>query len=216
MKHSKQTNIAIHSDYLKTIKKNHKIETHIDKKEGEPKTETIFRHVKAMGNIQRLSGIFTIQPYTVALHCYYTAILFQDIADKEEIEFDKTSVDFILRHDIVETITGDLLLPVKIHSESTKNKWEEIEKEIVMDRYKYLHWYTDAEAEYSFNSESFNLFKACDLFELYLFCLSETYLGNNSNGIWTVIRNCENLLPEFDVPYIKGYVNNVKSKGSIG
>ena len=198
-------------DFLKTIKRNHKVLTHVDKKEGESKVDTMFRHVKAMGNINRLAGIFTIQPYTVALHCYYTAILFQEIANEEKIEINTESIDYILKHDIVETITGDLLLPVKKHSESTKRKWEEIETEIVMDKYKYLHWYTDAEAEYSFNPKTFNLFKACDLFELYLFCESELDLGNLTSGICTVINNCENLLLEFKILYISNYVNEIKS-----
>jgi len=204
------------SEYLKTMKKNYKVQTHVDKRECESKVDTIFRHVKAMGDIHRLAGVFTIQPYTVALHCYYTAILFQEIAMVSGIKFNTTEVDFILKHDILETITGDLLLPVKSFSENTKRKWEEIETELVEKKYVYLFWFTDKHAKNYFSTESFNLFKACDLFELYLFCLSETYLGNNSDGVWTVIRNCENLLPQFDVPYITNYVNNIKSRGSIG
>jgi len=204
------------SEYLKTMKKNYKVQTHVDKREGEPEVETVFRHVKAMGDIHRLAGVFTIQTYTVALHCYYTAILFQEIASEEKIKFNTTEMDFILKHDILETITGDLLLPAKSFNENTKRSWKEIEKELVEKKYNYLYWSTDSNAERYFSTESFNLFKACDLFELYLFCLSETDLGNNSDGVWTVIRNCERLLPQFDVPYITNYVNNMKSRGSIG
>ena len=203
-----------HSEYLKTIKKNHVIQTHVDKEEGESKVKTMFRHVKAMGNINRLAGIFTIQPYTVALHCYYTAILFQEIAIEEKIKIDIMEIDFILKHDIVETITGDLLLPVKIHSEETKRKWEEIETEIVNDKYKHLHRYLDKFAESIFDPITLNLFKACDLFELYLFCLSEINLGSITKGIWAVINNCENLLPEFKVPYISKYIIKINNESS--
>ena len=201
MKHSKQL------DYLATIKKNHKIITHIEKQKDDEGIDTIWRHLKAMKYATRLSGIPLIQPYSTAIHCYYTGILFEEIAKYEGIIVTPLETKFVYRHDVLETVTGDVLLPVKIHSETTKKKWEEIEAEMVESKYRYLHCYTDEFAEEYFSSLSYKLFKACDLFELYLFCCEETELGNMSSGIWAVISNCRNLLPEFKILTITNYIN---------
>lgn len=202
MKHSNQLN------YLATIKKNHVIHTHIEKQKEDKDIDTIWRHLIAMKYATRLSGMPLIQSYSTAIHCYYTGILFEEIARYEGIIITPLETKFVYRHDILETVTGDVLLPVKIHSETTKKKWEEIEAEMVESKYKYLQDYTDEFAEKYFSSLSYKLFKACDLFELYLFCTEETQLGNMSDGVWAVIYNCLNLLPEFNIGYINERIDH--------
>jgi len=189
-------------EYLATIKRYHKVVSHLECDKEINRVDKIWSHLKTLKNIRRLSGIALIQPYTVAIHCYYTGILFQEIADYEEIPINKSEIDFVFRHDILESITGDLLLPVKMHSDSVNKKWNEIEEELVESKYTYLEFYTDSTAKVYFHPPSWNLFKACDLFELYLFCLEEVQLGNANDGILAVIKNCNNLLPEFKIDYI--------------
>ena len=202
MKHSNQF------DYLATIKKNHKIHTQIDKKDEEDYITTLYRHYKSMAHIRRLAGIPLIQSYSVAQHSYMTGLLFEDIAMHEHIKVTEYEKRAVYRHDIFETVTGDMLLPVKIHSASVKRHWEAIEKELIQSKYKHLIMFSDEVMENSFTPEAYNLFKACDLFELYLFCWEETQLGNMSDGIWAVIYNCQRLLPEFGIPYITNIVQS--------
>lgn len=208
MKHSNQL------DYLATIKRNHRIHTNIDKVEGEPFVETMYRHYKAMRHIHRLAGTFTIRPYTVALHCYMTGLLFEDIARMEGITITPYETKIVYRHDLFETVTGDMLLPVKIHSESVRNHWEAIETTLIEEKFNYLRPYNDADMERQFSPAAWNLFKAVDLFELYLFCWEETELGNMSEAIWNVIYNCQRLLPEFHINYITRTVQSPLKNGS--
>jgi len=189
-------------EYLATIKRNHEIITHVESKKDEHKEDKVFRHLRALKNANRLSGIKTLQSYSVAEHCYYTGILFETIAEYENILITRKEIYYVFRHDIVETITGDILLPVKIHSDVVKERWESIERIIVQDRYLYLMSFLDGHLSEHFSKTAWNLFKACDLFELYLFCLEEVELGNKNKGILSVIQNCFNLLPEFKINYI--------------
>ena len=202
MKHSKD------QEYLATIKRNHKVVSHFENINGvgtnyyKTRIDKMLQHLKSLRYIRRLSGIPLIQNYNVAIHCYYTGILFEAIADYEKISINKSEIDFVYRHDIVESITGDVLLPVKLHSKNTGKKWKEIEIELIENKYPYLEFYVDANAQKYFNPISWNLFKACDLFELYLFCLEEIKLGNKHDGILSVHTNCINLLRTFKINYI--------------
>ncbi len=188
--------------YLATIKRNHRIHTNVEPEKQELNEYKIFKHLRALKNTNRLSGIKTLQSYSVAEHCYYTGLLFEAIANHEKINITERELHYVFRHDIIETITGDVLLPVKIHSDTTRSRWEAIENEIVCNKYPYLKSYLDEYMPLLFSEESWNLFKACDLYELYLFCLEEVQLGNNNDGIISVIRNCCCLLPEFKINYI--------------
>ena len=196
-------------EYLKTIKKHHKVATQfealIPEAEWNRDVGTLNQYERAMQNCNRLNGVALIRPYNLALHCYYTTLLFQHYAVEEGVDLSKEEVAFVLRHDIFEVVTGDVLLPVKIHSADTKRKWEEIEEEVIMGHPK-LFPFTDENAKLYFSEKSWKLFKACDLLELFQFCMEETRLGNHGRGIKAVITNCKNLIPEFGFVTITEYV----------
>ncbi len=191
-------------EYLQEIKKNHKVLTQFSGDYSPISLDWPF--VRAMMNATRLNGTFLFRPYTTALHCYYTGILFQTIALKEQILVTPANVDFVFKHDVFEVVTGDVLLPVKIHSKETKRKWDEIESEI-LETYPELRHLSDEYAELNFGEMAFRLFKACDLLELFIFCIEEQKLGNLQVGI--VIVNCRKLLPEFKIGSITRYVDSV-------
>lgn len=203
MKSSKQL------DYLAEIKKNHKVLTQFDQTEYDklkgltPDDEWSF--ARAMMYSNRLSSVPTIRPYVLALHCFYTGILFEIHAEKENIPITMEQLRFVYRHDIAEVVTGDVLLPVKIHSPGTKTRWETIEAE-VLEKYPALDHYSDQFAEHSFPPLQFKLFKACDLLELFIFCMEERRMGNGQRGMNSVIKNCVNLLPEFGFDSVTDYV----------
>ncbi len=192
-------------EYLKEIKKDHKILTQFGAR-CENHFSDDWPYVRAMMNATRLNGTFLFRPYTTALHCYYTGILFQEIALIEHILVTPANVDFVFKHDVVEVITGDVLLPVKVHSEETKRKWEEIETE-VLETYPELAHLSDGFAELTFGTRAFRLFKACDLLELFIFCVEERELGNSH--VSPVIHNCVRLLPEFGFRRKTRYVDSI-------
>lgn len=191
-------------DYLAEIKKGHKIKTQFSG-DYNPISAT-WKYSRALMNATRLNGMFLFRPYTTAMHCYYTGLLFMESASVEHIMIRPKEVDFVMRHDMLEVITGDVLLPVKIHSSETKRKWEEIEAEIV-EAYPELRSFTDEYAEAHFPPRVYNLFKACDLWELLIFCEEEYRMGNYE--VRPVIDNCCKLLPEFGFGSIIRYVDSL-------
>jgi len=135
---------------------------------------------RKMSNIDRLSDVLKNKKYSLAEHSYYVTTMFQDFAIIEDIAYTVNDLYFIARHDFLEVFTGDLSSVVKNFSDKTKEAWETIENE-VMKTYKldcYL-LFNDKELNEELNEEVIKLLKACDLLDLYLFCIEETTLGNN-------------------------------------
>lgn len=162
----------------------------------------VSKNVRKMDNVQRLSGFKLLQDYSLTKHCYHVGALFMRFAIKYAIPFTMMDLDFVLKHDILETVTGDLLYTAKNYNSKTAEKWEEIEKELTDEwsEYHYLYMYTDNYAEKHMNREAFKLFKDCDLFELYEFCWTEVDLGNKS--VMPVIKNCQSILQHSSIPAI--------------
>lgn len=188
-----------HSDtnelrYLATIKRNHKIMTGLE----HPHDTTFnWKYLRALKNARRLNGVPLVQVYSTAEHSYYVAILFDAMAKAHGITYTVNEMRFVLQHDVLEAVTGDVLLPVKIHSEETKKLWERIEELLTREAHPSLKDITDEAAETFFDPIVWKLFKACDLLELFLFCREEIEMGNTNDQVMAVFRNCANLLPEF-------------------
>ncbi len=151
-------------------------------------------HMRKMDNVQRLSGFKLIQDYSLTKHCYHTGMLFLKISLLEKISVNYAEMMFVFQHDILETITGDVLYPVKNYNDQTKYHWRHIEMELTDEdgEFHYLHKFTDAYAETFMSTDAMKLFKACDLYELYLFCVEEYVLGNGT--LRNIIVNCAEIL----------------------
>ena len=206
MNRSKKTESELAQEMLSSMKKvrvEGQFETH-----GEP-LSMFWQHIRALKNMHRLSGLFTIQKYDTATHCYYTGILFEEIAAMEKMEVTAYEIQFVYRHDVFESVTGDLLLPAKTHSKKVSLCWNEIESLIVNERYGYLRSWTDGEAAKRFSSQAWRLFKACDLLELLLFCYEEIRLGNGTLGIARVIRNCRLLIESYRFQSIDNWLRHM-------
>ena len=146
--------------------------------------------LRKMQNIERLSSTFKIRSYSLAEHSYYIGILFIKLAELESINLNPKDIETVLTHDFMETYTGDLVSTAKNLSGETSNWWNQIEFKIaeVYDIKKY----TDAGimSMLGVGSRKYNLFKLCDILDLYLFSLEERQLGNNTKGIIRVYDVC--------------------------
>lgn len=147
--------------------------------------------LKKMKDVQRLSGTKIIKSYCLAEHCYYTGLLFKEIAEKELIEYTNRELYFVLTHDLPEVVTGDMLYPAK---QIIKEEWKKLEYEIIKELNPGLINYTEEMAEKYFTEETWKLFRACDTLELLLFLQEEISLGNNSVDIMKVHTKCYDLL----------------------
>jgi len=194
--------------HLKTIKAKHRIHKKIPSAYSNLKlnrAELTFKHLRNLKRANRLSASPLIQTYSVAEHCYYTGLLFLLVADKEVISVTPNETLWVFQHDVLESVTGDLLLPVKTYSPITRKCWKEIEHELIKGDYSYLSHLTDNEGRQFFTPDAWELFKIVDLLELWLFCKEEIMLGNGYKVIKTIIKNCEDLI----FPYRLRYVNDI-------
>jgi len=160
---------------------------------------TEIEQLRKMRNIERLSSTFKIKNYSLAEHSYYIGILFIKLAEQENINLTSKDIETVLTHDFMETYTGDLVSTAKNLSSETIFNWNNIENEVA---YKYnIHSYTDEGIKKVLGegSRKYNLFKLCDLLDLYLFTLEEKQLGNRTKGIERVYDVCREEIIEICV-----------------
>lgn len=143
--------------------------------------------------VQRLSGTPKHRSYNLAEHCYFTAVLFAKFAEAEGIEYDLKVFQAVLNHDVLEIMTGDLLYTAKNLNSVTRVAWESIEAEIVKDNPEF-DCVTDSQIASIMNGVQLDLFKVCDLLELFIFCKEERLLGNLNQRMKQVEENCDWIL----------------------
>lgn len=148
--------------------------------------------IDRMRDIQRLAGTPILKQYSLMEHCYYVGMLFKHFASKCDVPYGMNEFDLILKHDLVEVVTGDLIYPVKNHSEETKSAWEVIEESLA--RHHGLEKYSDLSIKENLNKCQYDLFKLCDILDLYVFVRREQSLGNNSKEIERVVKNCVDIV----------------------
>jgi len=169
----------------------------------------VFKHLRTLKNVNRLSGMNLIQTYSVAEHCYYTGLLFETIAKMEGLIPTMEEITYVYTHDILESVTGDILRPAKSYTPNTESHWKEIEKEIVNGNdYTHLKEFEEETVKIkSFSPISWELFMYCDVLELWLFCEEEDRLGNRTKQLQTVRQNC--------LMYIRDEMENFPSSEGI-
>lgn len=154
------------------------------------------KYLLRMKNIERMSGTYKHRSYNLLEHQYMVGMLFQYFAKEEGMEITLEELNICLTHDYLESATGDLIHPIKNLNEITKSSWEAIEEEVVK-KYKFFYKFTDKNINLAFQNErNFNLFKICDYIDLFLFCVGEVNIGNNSSEIEEIYRNSYILINE--------------------
>ncbi len=152
-------------------------------------------YYRKMLHIQRIPGVFKTRPYNLAEHSYYVTVLFLRFCKLENVGIGPSAIELVMDHDVLETISADLPYHVKNLNESTKRAWNIIEEEVVKAKPAFKDVSDDA-LEIGLSSKQFQLFKACDLLELWIFCKEEVLLGNKSVEIQKVIDTCNTLLTQ--------------------
>lgn len=157
-------------------------------------------------DVFRLATIPLIRKYSVAEHSYFTGLLFMDVCQYYGIVLSQDQIEWVFRHDLLEAVTGDLIYPVKHHDKDTEIAWDLIEKNIASTNE--LQRYGDNESSIRFTAIEWNIFKAVDLYELFLFTISEYKSGNRNGELLQVISNCIEYIPTFKIPILSNRVLN--------
>lgn len=148
--------------------------------------------IDKMRDVQRLAGKPIIKPYSLMEHCYYVAMLFKHFASRCDIPYSMDVFDLVLKHDLVEVVTGDLAYPVKNFSEETHSAWDVIETSLA--KHYGLENYSGYSLKERMTKGQYDLFKLCDILDLYIFVLREKSLGNNTEEIKEVENNCHKII----------------------
>lgn len=166
------------------------------------------KYYRLMKNVDRMSRWPKLRGYNLLEHSYMVTVLFMRFAKLENVEYDVEVLDFILHHDVLEAITGDLGHDVKKMNFLTEDCWNAIENTVV-ERYPQFEKYTDVRADLLLTVDQHQLFKVCDLLDLWIFLNEEKALGNTSMHISDMIDTCISLVRDkFDS--VTSYMNNFK------
>lgn len=145
---------------------------------------------RIMSNIDRLATTMKIRKYSLAEHSYYVAAMFEDFARQELIKYTTQDMYLIMRHDYLETLTSDLIFPVKKLSAITEECWDEIEREVIKDENEYYGHtlISDQQLKEKLDPTIYALMKDCDQLDLFLFCMEEIQMGNANSEIKRIVR----------------------------
>jgi 5'-deoxynucleotidase YfbR-like HD superfamily hydrolase len=120
--------------------------------------------------------------------------LFKVFCEREGIHYNLEVLDLVANHDILETVTGDILYPVKNINDETRRAVEVLEEAAVrLPQNKHLRNYTDEKIKKALNKDQHDMFKACDTLCLWIFCVKE-YQMTGQSSIQEVINTCSKLL----------------------
>lgn len=195
-------------EYGRTIKEQHKVSDYVWRSMEITESQLLVEHLRRMDHVTRLSGVRKNRNYSLTEHCYHTAILFKEIAMSEGIQVNLSQFEWVLKHDVLETVTGDVLFPAKNYNDETKSLWRQIENELVRgSTYSFLGDYTDDRIEEILTKPLIRIFKIADIMELYLFCEEERHSGNEDKHINQTIKNCVEILDrERNIEYVRDFL----------
>jgi 5'-deoxynucleotidase YfbR-like HD superfamily hydrolase len=155
-------------------------------------TTKLVETYRRTNKVQRLAGHRILQYYSVAEHQANAAMLYVMYCKEMKEDVDGKLLSFILTHDILEVYTGDLLYPAK---HAAPLDWEKVEYAIVKrlkeEQGVDLDDYTDSTL---IDKEDIEIWRLCDMTELYCFCRDETSLGNSTKELREVMSTAFNVV----------------------
>lgn len=158
-------------------------------------------HLRQMKNLNRFNGKFIFRSYNLLEHSFGVAALFVQFAKEEGIEINSHVIDLVMNHDMPEVVTTDLLHPIKHFSTETLQAWEVIEGEL-LEEHEELSCYSGKNMKLVLTEQQYRLFKACDYFDLFLFCREEINLGNNDPEINSAFYKCISMIKDCGLPKV--------------
>lgn len=165
---------------------------------------------RKMSNIDRLSDVLKNRKYSLAEHSYYVLTMFQDFAILEDLEYSQLDLYKIARHDFLEIITADIASPILASSPAIRDAWQVIEQaQIKTYKDKLYSIFNDSELQMSLDSKKVDLLIACDLLELYLFCLEDFSLGNTSAEMVRIIKLTGQKIRDLKIESVNSFMSQV-------
>ena len=165
-----------------------------------------FESAYGLQNIKRFSNRPVVVHHSPAEHSYYVAVLALFIAESENLKIekkeDKFDIAIVLKkslcHDMPESLTGDLLYPIKHSSPELHKKVQEIEEAIVRD---VLLKHLSKDLQENFydsiihckDGREGQLVAFCDQLEVLYYLVEEKKLGNMNQWVEEVFNTVKML-----------------------
>lgn len=187
-----------------------------------------FDHIANLDNLIRFSNKRFVHPRSVAAHLFTVTHMVMIIGDQENLREERKNdkskridMESALRkavsHDIPESVTGDIIYPIKHYDEEINKKINEIETHAVENEIlKYLPTnlqdkYKDIIVNCKQGLEG-KLVSLCDLIDVLLYCSIERVLGNQSKWVFDVFEKTEDLIQKYlsEFPTAKKYYKYIR------
>ena len=178
-------------------------------------------HIFNLGNVKRFSNKRVVCSRSVAEHMFTVAHMVMIIGNEENVRGRECNVDEALRkaicHDIPESVTGDIIYPIKHYDEEIRNKLVEIEENAVKSKIL-SHLPKQLQELYSDHilnckeGKAGKLVALCDMLDILYHCSIERVLGNQSVWVYDVFSKTEVLLqkPLGEFPSAKKYYSHIR------
>lgn len=149
--------------------------------------------IRRLDNIIRYNNRLKIHNQTVASHSYYVSYTMMRLLEIIDIPIDikYKLLSYCLIHDISEIHIGDMPHDIKASKPEVKNMLEQFEEDFyaqagLSDIYEVI--------KDDYQKIKYNLFKLCDLMDVFMYAKEELYLGNStvemSNILSQSIEDC--------------------------
>jgi group I intron endonuclease len=153
--------------------------------------------IRRLDNIIRYNNRLKVHTQTVASHSYYVAYSMMRLLEIVDlpIEIKYKLLCYCLIHDISEIHTGDLPHDVKAANPELKEMVEKFEKDFYIQSgmYDIINSIND-----DYQKIKYNLFKLCDLMDVFMYAKEELFLGNNtlemSNILTQSVEDCNTIV----------------------
>jgi len=141
--------------------------------EGTDSALFLIKQARKMNNVQRCAGVSMIKHPVLSEHCFHTGIMFMMLAPQCGVAYTLKDLEFVFLHDILETVTGDLLYPAK-HCGNNNDLMDEIEGNVIEKMCPLLAPYADN----ALKGDALLLWRDCDMLEFLATCIEDAKLGN--------------------------------------
>ncbi|MGL5913528.1 MAG: YfbR-like 5'-deoxynucleotidase [Bacteroidales bacterium] len=161
--------------------------------------------------VERCSLAPKIRSYDLMQHSFGVLSIYLDLINIFNLPTQtQDKIETVLRHDLLEVLTGDLPYNIKNLNDTVSTMWESIENEVAKKtKCPAIVACTDANIKTVLSVLEYKVFKLADMLDLLFYCTEEASLGNDSDDMLAILNNStdisikliKDLLKTLDVDY---------------
>ena len=158
----------------------------------------ILKYDKRMKYVNRFSGLNMVRKNNLQEHGYMVGVIYKELCDLLELPCSSDTMIRVMRHDILEVVTGDLLYPAKNLTPVIAAQWDYIE-DAIAKTYKegeLKHYSEKSLLEHLGSSIFIELWKMADFIDGWMIVKDEIDMGNTDLEVLNVEKNYRKAIAE--------------------